>query len=139
MIRLRSAYRWTVELPTRWSDNDQYGHLNNATYYSLFDTALTLWQMQAGFLSDAADAPRFLVVENGCKYHEELSFPDRIIAGVRTGHIGNSSFRLDLALFLGTADLASSTGFFTQVQVDPQTHKPTPLNAARRAILSFIS
>ncbi|MGY3438216.1 MULTISPECIES: acyl-CoA thioesterase [unclassified Marinovum] len=128
-----------MKLPTRWADNDQYGHLNNATYYSLFDTALTLWQMQAGFLSDAADAPRFLVVENGCLYHEELSFPETIIAGLRATHIGNSSFRLDLALFRGTAELAASTGFFAQVQVDQQTHKPTPLNAARRAILSSIS
>ena len=32
--------RYLLPLETRWSDNDQYGHLNNAVYYQLFDTAV---------------------------------------------------------------------------------------------------
>ena len=28
---------------TRWSDNDMFGHLNNAVYYQLFDTAINAW------------------------------------------------------------------------------------------------
>lgn len=139
MSRARGDYRWTIDLPTRWADNDQYGHLNNATYFSLFDTALTHWQMQAGLLSDAPDTPRFLVVENGCTYHAELAFPDMIVAGVKCGKVGNSSFRLDLALFRGDEDLAAATGFFVQVQVDAKDHRPMPLTEQARAILASIA
>lgn len=139
MSRDRQIYAWTLALPTRWADNDQYGHLNNATYFSLFDTALTHWQLQAGLLSDDTEAHRFLVVENGCTYHAELAFPDLIVAGLRCGKVGNSSFRLDLALFRGDAPEAAATGFFTQVQVDAKTHRPVPLSNRARQILSAIS
>lgn len=139
MSRARGDYPWSVELPTRWADNDQYGHLNNATYFSLFDTALTHWQMGAGLLSEAPDAPRFLVVENGCSYHAELAFPDLIVAGVKCGHVGRSSFRLDMALFRGAETQAAATGFFTQVQVDAKTHKPLALNAQARQVLEALA
>ena len=33
-------------VPTRWSDNDMFGHLNNAVYLELFDSVLNAW-MQA--------------------------------------------------------------------------------------------
>ena len=29
----RSAYRRFASFATRWRDNDQYGHMNNAVYY----------------------------------------------------------------------------------------------------------
>lgn len=31
---------------TRWSDNDVFGHLNNAVYLELFDTVLNAWMMR---------------------------------------------------------------------------------------------
>lgn len=139
MSRARGDYPWTIELPTRWADNDQYGHLNNATYFSLFDTALTHWQIGAGLLSEAPGAPRFLVVENGCTYHAELAFPDLIVAGVKCGHVGRSSFRLDLALFRGDEAEAAATGFFAQVQVEAETHAPLTLDDRARAILAGIT
>ncbi len=30
---------WT-KIPTRWMDDDIYGHVNNVVYYSYFDTAV---------------------------------------------------------------------------------------------------
>ncbi|WP_283638436.1 acyl-CoA thioesterase [Marinovum algicola] len=138
MTRARGAYPWHTALPTRWADNDQYSHLNNATYFSLFDTALTLWQIETGFLGETVDSPRFLVVENGCRFFQELRFPDLIHAGLRCGRIGTSSFTLELALFRGTSEEAAATGFFAQVQVDAQSHRPSPLDAPRRALLEAI-
>ena len=39
----RNDYAHFIEVPTRWSDNDSYGHLNNAVYYSSVSyTHLTL-------------------------------------------------------------------------------------------------
>jgi acyl-ACP thioesterase len=34
----RGNYFHFEEIATRWMDNDAYGHVNNVTYYSYFDT-----------------------------------------------------------------------------------------------------
>ena len=39
-IKLRKNYKFFREISTRWNDNDIYGHINNATYYQFFDTAI---------------------------------------------------------------------------------------------------
>lgn len=115
---LRTAYRAFVTLPTRWSDNDEYGHMNNATYMSLFDTALSLWQMQNGLEIRGPNALRFLVVESGCRYHSEAGFPDILHAGLRLGHLGTSSYRFEIGLFRNEDPRAAAEGFFAQVLVD---------------------
>ncbi|MFZ5962330.1 acyl-CoA thioesterase [Thalassococcus sp. BH17M4-6] len=125
-------------LPTRWMDNDEYGHMNNATYFSLFDTAVSLWQMDQGIEIRGPQANRFLVVENGCSYYAEAGFPDLIHAGLRLGHLGRSSFRYELGLFRNDEDSACATGFFAQVNVDADG-RPAPLSDHLREILSRIA
>ena len=49
-IGTRADYRWFVEMPTRWMDNDVYGHVNNVTYYSFFDTAVARFLIANGVL-----------------------------------------------------------------------------------------
>ena len=41
----RTSSDFPVHWPvlTRWTDNDMFGHLNNAVYYELFDTAINAW------------------------------------------------------------------------------------------------
>ena len=134
----RADYRAFRAMPTRWQDNDEYGHLNNATYYALFDTAVSLWQMEQGIEIRGPDPTRFLVVESGCCYHAELGFPDILTAGLRIAHIGTSSFRYEIALFANDADQAGAEGFFTQVYVDASS-KPKPLSADIRAILDRLT
>ena len=40
LIVSRSDYKHFLAIPTRWMDNDVYGHVNNVNYYSFFDTAI---------------------------------------------------------------------------------------------------
>ncbi|WP_300582163.1 acyl-CoA thioesterase [Marivita sp.] len=134
----RAEYRAFRTLPTRWQDNDEYGHLNNATYYALFDTAVSLWQMEQGIEIRGPNATKFLVVESGCRYHAELGFPDILTAGIRIAHIGTSSFRYEVALFGNDSDIAGAEGFFTQVHVGDEG-RPTQLSDAVRKTLSQLS
>ena len=134
---LRSAYRAFRTLPTRWMDNDEYGHMNNATYFSLFDTAVSLWQLDNGIAIRGPQAVRFLVVENTCRYFAELGFPDIVHAGLRIGHLGTSSFRYELGLFANDAGTASAEGTFAQVHVGPDG-RPAPLPDTIRETLSAL-
>lgn len=46
----RAEYPHFSTLPTRWMDNDIYGHINNALYYAFFDTAINQYLIAEGGL-----------------------------------------------------------------------------------------
>ena len=72
-------------------DNDAYGHVNNVTYYSYFDTVVNEHLIRAGGLDLHRDAAIGLVVETSCRFHRSLSFPETIEAALRVAHLGTSS------------------------------------------------
>ena len=78
----RDQYAVMRPIPTRWADNDVYGHVNNAAYYGFFDTAVNAWLIEQGLLDTAASDAIGLVVETGCRYHTSLSFPETIEAAL---------------------------------------------------------
>ncbi|HMQ58732.1 MAG TPA: thioesterase family protein [Rhizobiaceae bacterium] len=135
----RSAWRAFRILPTRWMDNDVYGHMNNVVHYSLFDTAVNGWLMEKGVLDFAAGDQVGLVVETGCRYFSEMAFPDIVHAGLRVAHMGTSSVRYEIGLFRNEDETAAAEGFFVHVYVDRLSRKPKPLNPALRAELEGIA
>ena len=46
----RADYRHFLILPTRWMDNDLYGHVNNVVYYAYFDTVINTYLIEQGGL-----------------------------------------------------------------------------------------
>lgn len=135
----RAAYRAFRTIQTRWMDNDIYGHMNNVVHYSLFDTAVNGWLIDAGLLDLKAGKEVGLVVETGCRYHAEMMFPDVVSAGIRVARIGSSSVRYEVGLFRNDEDQASAEGFFIHVYVDRETRRPKPLGEAMRKKLEGIA
>lgn len=132
--RARSDYRAFRSVPTRWLDNDAYGHVNNAVYYAYFDTAVNGWLMEATG-TDVRQLPAIgVVVETGCRYFSELSFPDTIAVGLRIEKLGTSSLVYRLGLFRGDAPTACAVGRFVHVYVDALTRRPVPIPEAIRAV-----
>ena len=134
----RTDYVFFDQLPTRWMDNDQYGHMNNVIHYSLIDTVVTNWQFQQGLFAENGAGIRFLVVESGCVYHAEAGYPDLIRAGLRVGHIGNSSCKYEVGLFRNDESTAFAEGFFAQVLVDATTGLPSAVNSTFRSRLETL-
>ena len=120
----RADYPHLREIPTRWMDNDVYGHVNNVVYYSFFDTAVNGWLIERGALEIAASAVVGLVVETGCHYFAPIAFPQAVSAGIRVAHVGRSSVRYEIALFAPGADTAAAQGHFVHVYVDRATRRP---------------
>ena len=119
-------------------DNDQYGHMNNVIHYSLIDTVVTNWQIQQRLFDESGADIRFLVVESGCVYHAEAGYPDLVNAGLRVGHIGNSSWKYEVGLFRNDESTAFAEGFFAQVYVDVTTGRPSALNRLFRSHLETL-
>ncbi|MCA1972652.1 MAG: acyl-CoA thioesterase [Caenispirillum sp.] len=135
----RSAYPHFLTIPTRWMDNDVYGHVNNVVYYSYFDTVVNRYLIDTGVLEIATSPVIGLVIETSCSYFAPITFPDRIEAGLRVAKLGNSSVRYEVGLFRGDEPAPAAAGHFIHVYVDRETRRPVPLPAAMRAALSRIA
>ncbi|RZG77866.1 acyl-CoA thioesterase [Acinetobacter sp. WCHAc060025] len=134
-IKNRADYPFLFPIQTRWADNDIYGHVNNVTYYSYFDTAANVLLIQkAGF--DIHHSPIIgLVVNSSCNFLEELTYPEIIEVGVAIAKIGNSSLTYDLAIFKQGKGEASAQGQFVHVFVERTTKKSTSIPQEMRDAL----
>jgi acyl-CoA thioester hydrolase len=135
----RSAFRLFRPVPTRWMDNDAYGHVNNVHYYSYFDTAVNGWLVEQGLLAIAESPVIGLVVESGCTYFESVAFPDALEAGIAVAHLGRSSVRYRIGIFKAGAALAAAQGHFVHVYVDRASGRPVEIPANTRAALSRLA
>jgi len=123
----RDAYRRFATLGTRWMDNDAYGHVNNVVYYSLFDTAVNRYLIEAGALDIHAGATIGLVVETHCNFFAPLAFPQAVDAGLRVAQVGSSSVRYEIGLFAAGEPLCAARGHFVHVYVDRVSRRPVAL------------
>ena len=134
----REEFPTFIEMPTRWMDNDAYGHMNNIVHYALIDTAVTDWQRNHGFFKQEHKSLEFMVVESGCRYFSEAAYPDKIAVGLRIKKIGNTSWIYQAGLFREEDKLCFALGFFAQVLVDCKDRRPTPIPEKMRDALRLI-
>lgn len=131
----RSAYRVFRTIPTRWSDNDVYGHVNNVVYYSWFDTAVNAFLIEQGALDIHHGDTIGLVIETQCNYFAPLAFPQAVEAGIRVAKLGQSSVRYEIGLFAQDEPLSAAAGHFIHVYVEKASRRPCPLPAVLREVL----
>ena len=130
---------------TRWRDDDAYGHLNNATYYELFDTAVNAHLYEATGLDVRALPQIGVVAETSCRYFREIGFPEPIEMGMVVDKVGTSSVIYRIGLFQGDPEgagaEAAAEGRFVHVYVDntdparPVTPMPDSIRAAVSPLL----
>ena len=135
----RGQFKAFVPATTRWHDNDIYGHVNNVVYYAYFDTAVNGLLVERGLLDPRNSEIIALVVETRCTYFASLAFPDRVETGVRVIHLGRSSVRYELGVFVEGDGQARARGEFTHVYVDRATQKPVEIPAAIRQFLTTLA
>ncbi len=131
----RENYPHFLEIPTRWMDNDVYGHVNNVVYYSYFDTVINDYLMAQGGLDYRDGGVVGIAVETMCRFHKSLAFPDVVDAGLRVGKLGKSSVRYEIGLFRSGDEEPAATGYFVHVFVRRPEHTPVPLPGAIRQAL----
>ncbi len=114
----RSDYVVWRTATTRWADDDAYQHMNNATYYELFDTAVNAHLVEQTGL-DVRRLPTVgVVAETSCRYFEEIGFPEPVETGLAVERLGRTSVVYRIGLFQGPGDQAAAEGRFVHVYVD---------------------
>lgn len=145
-------YRYWLSIQARWSDNDVYGHMNNAKYYELFDTIVNKYIQEEG--KGGGEKMIGLVVHSSCDYLAPVAgFPGQVVLGLATAKVGETSVRwrvgvwsVDPRTTTTTTTTSSSSvdykdhanschayGLFIHTFVNPNSrHQPTPLSPALR-------
>ncbi len=131
----RAHFDYVVSATTRWSDNDMYGHLNNAVYYELFDSAINGWLI-TGAGADVLSLPELgVVAESGCRFFRELEYPRRLEVAVRVERLGRSSITYALGLFDAEREELAALGHWVHVYIDRTSRSPVAIPAAVRELL----
>ncbi|MEX0922746.1 MAG: thioesterase family protein [Rhodovibrionaceae bacterium] len=134
----RADYPHFLAIPTRWMDNDIYGHVNNVVYYSYFDTVINAFLIREGGLDIHGGEIVGITPETHCNFHASLAFPEVVEAGLRVARLGGRSVRYEIGLFKAGREAPAATGHFVHVFVDRKTMKPVEIPAAIRAALERI-
>lgn len=135
----RSAFKALRQVPTRWMDNDHYGHVNNVAYYSFFDTAVNGYLMEAAGM-DIRNMPAIgIVAESSCRFFSPVSFPDVIHAGLGIERMGARSVVYAIALFRNDEDEACAMGRFVHVYVDRESRRPVAIPDLIRAVVEQLN
>ncbi len=134
-IPCRSEYKVFYPITTRWMDNDIYGHVNNVTYYSYFDSAANRYLIEEGGLDIEDGRIVGYVVNSGCQYHAPITYPEDIEAGLRVDRLGNSSVHYGIAIFKKGEEQAAAHGHFVHVFVERAADRSVPIPDALRQAL----
>jgi acyl-CoA thioester hydrolase len=133
-------YPHRTTIPTRWDDNDVYGHVNNVQYYAFFDTIINEYLINQGGLDIIGGPAIGLCAESHCTFTAALTFPEPVRAGLRVGRLGTSSVKYEIGLFGGDeGQTAAATGWFVHVFVDRETRRPVPIPDPIRGALEAIA
>jgi acyl-CoA thioester hydrolase len=132
----RADYRVFYEIPSRWLDNDIYGHINNVNYYSFFDTAIAHYLMGEGGLDPWRDEVIGFCVESACRFRRSARFPDRITAGLKVTRLGRSSVVYAIGIFRNDEEQTAADGRFVHVFVERASERPAALPAPLRNALA---
>lgn len=135
----RADFRLFRTIPTRWADNDVFGHVNNVVYYSWFDTIVTGWLIEQGHLDIAASSVVGLVATTTCSYFESVAFPETVEAALAVERLGRSSVTYRIGIFREGADLTAAQGLFTHVYVERATQQPVPIPDQLRAAMAGLA
>lgn len=135
----REEFRHFTTMPTRFGDNDSFGHVNNVVYYSYCESAVTAFLVEQGTL-DIANSPVIgLIVNSGCTYFSSIGFPDQITVGMKISHLGNSSARYELALFRNDEQVAAAAAHIVYVYVDRASNTSVPIPPTVRSALARLA
>ncbi|WP_106181243.1 acyl-CoA thioesterase [Prauserella shujinwangii] len=132
-----SYAHWEL-VPTRWKDNDLYGHVNNVVHYALMDTVINGWLIEHGGLDIHEGEVIGLCVESHCNYHASVAFPERLAVGLRVGHLGRSSVRYEIGIHREDRSELIAEGHFVHVFVDRKTRRPVEVTGRLRESLAAL-
>lgn len=134
----RTEFPLLRPVSTRWTDNDVYGHVNNAIYYQYFDSVINAYLVERGGLDIRSGAVVGFIVRSECDYFAPVSYPGDVEVGVTVEKLGNTSVTYRLGLFAPGREDVCALARMVHVFVDTASQRPVAIPEALRAALGAL-
>ena len=134
------GYPVVVPFPVHWGELDALGHVNNARYFTWFETArMELFRrVELEFTGTPALGP--ILAHTRCDFLAPVRYPAAILAGARVLELGNTSFTMGFGVALAAApDRLVARGEGVIVLIDYATGAKVPIPEALRRRLTALS
>jgi len=136
--RKREDYKFVLSYRTRWSDNDQYSHMNNSIYYHLFDSIINAYLIEQCGQNPSSSPSIGLVVSSWANFFRPLSFPAVLELGLRANKLGTSSVEYEVGVFEEGQVAAAAVGGYTHVFVKSNSRRPSSIEGKLRSGLGSL-
>ena len=126
----------TTTVPMRWGDMDAMGHMNNAVYFRIMESARIECFTGLGF-GPNPQGEGIVIVNAFCNFLRQLTYPCDIVVHSYVSNLGRSSF--DNWALLERADqpgVLHASGGATVCWVDFPAQKSAPLPERLRALIA---
>jgi len=142
-------YKFYYPLRVRYVETDAQRHVFFSNYFIYFDVGLIEYMRAIGYdyMKDmVASGVDMFYVEASCQYKGRAYFDDLLHVHTRIGHIGNTSFTFEFAIYKHfdqaqceqPDDELIATGKIVAVAVDARTEKPIRVpDGLRKAVARF--
>lgn len=131
----RDEFGVLYPITTRWMDNDIYGHVNNVTYYSYFDSIINRYLIEDGGLDINNASVVGYVVSSSCQFQKPVAYPDALEVGLRVIKIGSSSVTYEIGVFKKGNLEPVASGQVVHVFVDREQERSVAIPEKIRAAL----
>lgn len=135
VVTAEQAMPYRRRVPTRWNDNDMYGHLNNTVYYAAMDTVINTWMIEEAGTRPLVDDVLGFCVASSCTFTASASFPEEIEVELAIGRLGRTSVTWRPRILRASDGSDLATGEFVTVFVDAENRRPTPVPPGIRSAL----
>ena len=94
----------TLEFPVQWGEMDALRHVNNAKYFTWFESArIAYFERLRSTLPGSGPTPGLgevgpILASTTCDFLRPVTFPAIVRVGARVSELGNSSMRMEYAV-----------------------------------------
>jgi acyl-CoA thioester hydrolase len=128
-----------VRVPVQWGDMDALGHVNNAVYFTWFESARIALFQRVGLAITGVPAVGPILASTRCDFLAPVRYPAEVVAGTRVGRLGNTSFTMEYEVALaGVAERPVARGEGVVVLIDYRDGAKVPLPPALREALAAL-
>jgi acyl-CoA thioester hydrolase len=97
------GYPVVARFPMHWGEMDALGHVNNARYFTWFESSRIVCFVRMGFGPGAAFGVGPILKATSCEYLRPIAYPAEIVVGARVARIGTTSFEMEHAAALAAS------------------------------------
>jgi acyl-CoA thioester hydrolase len=117
-----------IRLPVLWGDQDAFGHVNNTVFLRWFESARIEYIRRVTRVdAPSPDNAGLILASIQCDFKLPVNFPDLVVIGARVARIGNSSMRMEHAVWSEAQQALVAEGHSTVVVFDYTAGRSRPV------------